>query len=222
MKSKEEERRRNFVLVTGPSGAGRSTALRALEDVGYEIIDNLPLSLFPALLSAGNQPGPIAVGIDARTRDFSSDALESLRDMISEHKADHPVVVYLECRPDILIRRFSETRRRHPLWHVGCLTESIEAELALMQPIRHRSDYLLDTSDLTPHALRSEMSALFGPTDETGLALLIQSFSYGRGLPRTADLVFDCRFLRNPHWQADLRSQGAGLCYGRSQLSSIF
>ncbi|NHX27597.1 RNase adaptor protein RapZ, partial [Escherichia coli] len=194
-----------LVLITGPAGAGRSTALHALEDLGYEAIDNLPLSLIPRLFDGPPHGAALALGVDPRTRDFSAGALA---DLVGQLRADPRVqseVLYLDCRPETLQRRFSETRRRHPLAPAESPDAGIARELDLLSPIRQLSDFLIDTSDLTQHDLRAELARLFSIEDGHRLALSVQSFSYKRGIPRAADMVFDCRFLRNPYWQPDLR-----------------
>ncbi|SHF20017.1 UPF0042 nucleotide-binding protein [Loktanella atrilutea] len=192
------------LLVTGPSGAGRSTAINALEDLGFEVIDNLPLSLLPRLLD-GPMTGALALGLDVRNRDFSSSALISAIDTLA-HRMGHAVqVLYLEADDDTLIRRYSETRRHHPLAPAGPPLTGIAAEKDLLAPVRVRADVLVDTSDMSPHDLRAEVERLFAPGQGKLLGVSIQSFSYKRGLPRGLDMVFDCRFLRNPHWDPDLR-----------------
>lgn len=194
------------VLVTGPSGAGRTTALHVLEDIGFEIIDNLPLSLVPGLLSGPVPDRPIALGIDARNRDFSAEAVLALAEGQEGGWSDRLEVLYLDCRPDILLSRYSETRRRHPLAPAETPEAGIALEQDLLSPIRARADLLIDTSELSPHDLKAEIQAIFDPEAGTGLSVSVQSFSYKRGLPRGLDLVFDVRFLRNPHWDADLRA----------------
>ena len=194
-----------LVLVTGPSGAGRSTAIRVLEDLGYEAIDNLPLSLLPRLLSGAPPERPLALGIDARNRDFSTQALIEVIDTLSRQHGDHLEVVYVDCRPDVLLRRFSETRRRHPLAPAESPDQGIARELDLLVPIRARADIVIDTSEFTPHDLRAEVERWFAPSRGAGLAISVHSFSYKRGLPRGIDMVFDCRFLKNPSWEERLR-----------------
>ncbi|GGE48969.1 RNase adapter RapZ [Actibacterium pelagium] len=194
------------VFVTGPSGAGRSTALNALEDLGFEVIDNLPLSLIPRLIDGPPLGRPIALGVDSRNRDFST---ENLRDLISQvrSKQDFQVeVLYLDCSDDVLIRRFSETRRRHPLAPAESAAEGVARDHDLMRPIKALADILIDTTDTTIHDLRADLAHLFGSVQGMSrLAVSVHSFSYKRGIPRGADMVFDCRFLRNPYWNPDLR-----------------
>ncbi len=196
-----------LVLVTGPSGAGRSTAISVLEDLGYEAIDNLPLRLIPGLLraeEAGDRP--MALGIDVRNRDFSVNALIETIDTLSQKRGPALSVLYLDCQADVLIRRFSETRRRHPLAPAESPEIGVERELDLLTPIRARSDTLIDTSELNVHQLRAELEGWYTTGGHRDLAISVQSFSYKRGLPRGIDMVFDCRFLTNPYWKAELRS----------------
>lgn len=196
-----------IIFVTGPAGAGRSTAINVLEDLGFEAIDNIPLSLIPRLVD-GNLPvqRPLALGIDVRNRDFSAEGLLQLCDILRD-RIDRPVdLLYLDCSDEVLVRRFSETRRRHPLARDESPVDGVMREKALLTDVRARADILLDTSDLTVHDLRAEMEGWFGEVTGQGMAISVQSFSYKRGLPQGLDVVFDCRFLRNPHWDPDLRA----------------
>lgn len=192
-----------IVLVTGPSGAGRSTAIRALEDLGYEVIDNLPLSMVPRLLEGAPQGPAIALGIDTRNRDFSSDAFLDLIDDLSPMSVE---LLYLDATAEVLLRRYSETRRRHPLAPAETPAIGIERDFDLLGPIRLRADIVIDSSELTVHDLRAEVERWFGHPTNNRLALSVHSFSYKRGLPRGLDMVFDCRFLRNPYWDPNLRA----------------
>jgi UPF0042 nucleotide-binding protein len=193
------------VFVTGPSGAGRSTAINALEDLGFEAIDNIPLSLLPRLLEGPPPERPLALGTDARNRDYSATALVAAFERLAESPGHAPELLYLDCTADVLQRRYSETRRRHPLAPDADPAHGIAQELALLGPVREKAGVLIDTSGLTPHELRAEITRLFAPEGAARLAITVTSFSYRRGLPTGADLVFDCRFLRNPHWNAALR-----------------
>ena len=193
------------IFVSGPSGAGRSTAIRTLEDLGFEAIDNLPLSLLPRLLEGPPLTRPIALGTDTRNRDYSAQALISTLDMLTTDPSVLADLVYLDCSTEVLVRRFSETRRRHPLAPEDRPVLGIELERDLLAPVRARAGILIDTSDMTPHDLRAEINRWFAPGGQQKLALSVQSFSYKRGLPLGADIVLDCRFLRNPFWSADLR-----------------
>ncbi|PWK60134.1 RNase adapter RapZ [Roseicyclus mahoneyensis] len=195
------------VFVTGPSGAGRSTAIHALEDLGFEAIDNMPLGLLPRLLEGPPPDRPMALGIDARNRDFSAAGLVAAHDRLATSPCYTPDLLYLDCAADVLQRRYSETRRRHPLAPEADPAQGIAQELSLLGPVRAHASVLIDTSALTPHDLKAEMTRLFAPTGAGRLAVTVTSFSYRRGLPTGADLVFDCRFLRNPHWDSALRQE---------------
>lgn len=194
------------VLVSGPSGAGRSTALAALEDLGCETIDNMPLSLVPRLLDGPELSGTLALGLDARNRDFSVAALLELLDWLTA-AGRMPELVYIDARPDVLQQRYSETRRRHPLAPAESPQQGIERELDLLAPVRLRADLLIDTSSLTPHDLKAELGRWFDPADGQHMAVMVHSFSYKRGMPRGLDMVFDCRFLSNPYWDPNLRGR---------------
>ncbi|MCW8843073.1 MAG: RNase adapter RapZ [Rhodobacteraceae bacterium] len=207
MSSKSSPALQRLVLVTGPSGAGRSTAIKALEDAGYEAIDNLPFGLLERLFSGPVLDRPMALGLDVRNRDFSQCALLEALDLLEHTEGVAPELLYLDCRPDVLLRRYSETRRRHPVAPGESPLEGIAQETDLLIPIRARADVLIDTTEMTPHKLRSEIERWFAPQTERSLGLTVQSFSYKRGLPSGADLVFDCRFLSNPYWVPALRTK---------------
>ena len=196
---------RRLVFVTGPSGAGRSSALNVLEDAGFEAIDNLPLRMLPSLLGDTTHAGPIALGIDARNRDFSTDTVLDLMAEMSAQDGMKVELLYLDCSTDVLLRRFSETRRRHPLAPSARPADGIRREQELLKPFRTRADVLIDTTDLNVHQLRTEVEHWFAPGGAHHLSVSVQSFSYKRGLPRSVDTVFDCRFLRNPYWVPALR-----------------
>lgn len=193
------------VLVTGPSGAGRTTAIAALEDFGYEAINNLPLSLVPRLLD-GPLMRPLALGIDVRNRDFSAAAMIELIDRLTRAPELNLEVLYLDATTDALVRRYSETRRRHPLAPEDAPLEGIVPEIDLLAPIRVRADVLIDTTAMSPHDLRAELGRWYDSGQTARLAVSVHSFSYKRGVPRGLDMMFDCRFLTNPHWVAGLRS----------------
>jgi len=194
-----------FVLVTGPSGAGRSTAIAALEDLGYETIDNLPLTLVPRLIDGPPIGRPIALGLDVRNRDFNATALIELIDELTRDPRVSLEVLFLDCAPAELIRRYGETRRRHPMAPDDTPAEGVEREGDLLAPIRVRADHLIDTTEMSPHDLKAELAIWFAPQGAKRLAVSVQSFSYKRGLPRGVDMVFDCRFLKNPYWVPALR-----------------
>ena len=196
----------DVAIVTGPSGAGRSTAINELEDLGFEAIDNLPLSLLERLFAGGVHDRPLAVGIDARTRDFSADALMAAVETLTSNPQLTVSRVYRDADTDTLLRRYSETRRRHPLAPAETPLVGIERERTLLGGLRERADVLIDTGNLSPHDLRAEVWRWFGRREGAEMAISVQSFSFKRGSPRGADMVLDCRFLRNPHWKPELRN----------------
>jgi RNase adapter protein RapZ len=199
-----------ILLVTGLSGAGKSTVLRTLEDIGWEVVDNLPLSLLEHLLSTplakgtGRRRRPLAIGIDSRTRDFDAHRIvQQIKRLSEEH--DYPVeTLFLDCAGGELLRRYSETRRRHPLALDRPAMDGIAAERDLMEPLRRWSDHIIDTTDTDSPELQHQIRTRFGTGGEAP-TLHVMSFGFARGLPRNADNVFDMRFLRNPHWVDELR-----------------
>lgn len=196
-----------LVLVTGPAGAGRSTAIHVLEDLGFEAIDNLPLSLIPRLLEGEARPMPLALGLDTRNRDFSMANLQDMLDQVSRNPAYAVELLYLDCNPDVLVRRYSETRRRHPLAPTQPPLTGILAEVEVLAPLKARADVLIDTTELSPHDLKAELARWFDGHPDQRLSVSLHSFSYKRGVPRGLDMMFDCRFLANPHWEEGLRPQ---------------
>jgi UPF0042 nucleotide-binding protein len=201
------EQAQEIVIVSGPAGAGRSTAIGALEDLGFEAIDNMPIGLLPRLFSGGSLDRPVAIVIDPRNRDFSIERMLAALREVSAVSGRAPVLVYLDCDATTLSQRYSETRRRHPLSPHETPMVGIARDLALLAPLRDRADVLIDTAGMTPHELRAEMERQFGEDRGRGrLAVTLQSFSYKRGVPRGIDMVIDVRFLKNPHWEPDLRS----------------
>lgn len=198
---------RPVVLVTGLSGAGKASILRTLEDLGFETVDNPPLPIIEELV--GDGATPLAIGVDARTRGF--DAPEVLR-TISRLRLRPDVdvsLVFATAEAPVLLRRYSETRRRHPLAPGGALgsrvDQGIEREAALLAPLLDAADVVLDTSDLPLPDLRRQIERRFRPANAAGLGIGILSFGFPKGLPREADLVLDMRFLRNPHYDPQLR-----------------
>lgn len=194
------------VIVTGLSGAGRTTAIHALEDLGFEGLNNFPLTLLEALMDISTGAGPIAVGVETRTRGFSARGLTEAVDQLRMRWRAGCVLVFLDCDDDVLVSRFSQTRRRHPLAPAEDPATGIARERDVLQEVRARADLVIDTTDLTPHDLKAELEERFGGEHAPGLSVTVQSFSYKRGTPHGADMVLDCRFLRNPYWEDDLRA----------------
>ena len=194
------------IVITGKSGAGMSTVLKALEDQGHAAVDNLPLALLPPLLDQAPQIGlPLAVVVDSRTFGFSADALA---DLIRDARARpelRPMLLFVDCDFETLQRRYTETRRRHPLAKDRPVADGIKAETVMLRPLVDHSDLIVDTSLLTIHDLRRWIAGHFALSGGPGLTVNVMSFSFRRGLPREADLVFDVRFLTNPHWDLALR-----------------
>ena len=199
------------LLVTGMSGAGKSTVLKALEDIGYEAVDNMPLRLLRRLLSVEDSSAehpadrPLAIGIDTRTRAFDAeDIVQRLKELRRGGEIEIRVL-FLDCAGGELTRRFSETRRRHPLALDRPAADGIARERELLAPLRRWADIVVDTTDYTPHDTRRVVREKFGRVDGDALTITCMSFGFARGLPRDADLVFDMRFLANPHWEGELR-----------------
>lgn len=201
-----------LLLVTGMSGAGKTSALKALEDLGYEAMDNVPLSLLSSLVAPVQRdfggpgfPDSIAIGIDIRTRDFGVEPfLEKLDNLVADSEVDVGVL-FLDCDDDELRRRFAETRHRHPLAVDRPVSDGIARERRLISALRRRADLVLDTTGMGPGDLKRILQGHFEPVSEPGLAIFVTSFAFRHGLPREADLVFDVRFLANPHYDPRLR-----------------
>ncbi len=198
--------RQPVILVTGLSGAGRSSSLKALEDIGYEAVDNLPIALLPALLApSGAHRRPLAVGIDVRGRDFAVDPLLAEVERLKRRKDLDVRLLFLDCDAEVLARRFTETRRRHPIAVDRPLADGIHKERTLMLPVREHADEVLDTSALIGADLRRVLWSRFQLGADRGLGVTVTSFSFRHGLPREADLVLDVRFLENPHYDPVLK-----------------
>jgi len=195
-----------LVLVSGLSGAGKASILRILEDLGYEAIDNPPLHLIEQLVARGDSR--LAIGVDARTRGFDAHAVLAMLERLRARPRLHAEFVYARAEEAVLLRRYSQTRRRHPMAPLGRVTEGIAAEMALTAPLQEAADLVVDTSDLPLPALRRLVEGRFG--DEVaagGLTVALVSFAFPAGLPREADMVFDARFLRNPYYDPALSAR---------------
>ena len=198
-----------LIIVSGMSGSGKSVALKTLEDLGFYCVDNLPAELLPSFVRsvAGDDGAPekLAVGIDVRNR--HSD-LANIPDWLSAVGAMglDPRLVFFDTQDTVLLRRYADTRRRHPLSHLGLvLADAISLERQVLKPLRQIADSVIDTSALNVHQLRREVITGFGLGGEETLSLLFESFAYRRGVPPGADFVFDARMLPNPHWDPALR-----------------
>ncbi len=210
MTTASQERNGRVILVTGLSGAGRTTCLKTMEDSGFEAVDNLPLSLVPALLApfseekAIQQANMVAIGIDTRTRDFDVTALLESLDRLRTNGVTASLI-FLDCDDDVLIRRFTETRRKHPLAKDRPVADGIRMERALLAPVRDRADMVIDSSNLSLPDFRRILTKGLDAEGSRTLTITITSFGFRNGLPREADMVFDVRFLANPHYNDTLR-----------------
>lgn len=193
------------LLLTGLSGAGKSHAMKVLEDIGYETIDNLPLSLLETVVTSERpNPAPLAIDIDIRSRDFTSETFLSILNHIKENPKIKARLIFIEADDDALARRYNETRRRHPLAHERPVLDGIRHERQLMQPLRDSADLVIDTTRLNVAELKGLIRSRF-PIDSSALSIFVTSFSYRYGPPREADIVFDARLLKNPHYDPDLQ-----------------
>ncbi len=197
-----EDSRARVLLVTGMSGAGKTTALKALEDMDYEAVDNVPLLLLDSLVAPDVQR-PMAIGVDIRTRDFGVEPFLGAIDRLQAGNGVDVRVLFLDCDDVVLSRRYEETRHRHPLAGNRPVPDGIDHERALVAPLLDRADLVVDTSELAPGDLKYILRGHLGHS--TGLTISVTSFSYRHGLPRQADLVFDVRFLANPHYRPELK-----------------
>ena len=201
--------KRPLLLVTGLAGAGKSTALAVLEDLGWETIDNFPVRMLKRLVTMPDDArGPLAIGFDSRTRGFVPAEIIALVKDLSARPDLALTSLFLDCAGGELERRFNETRRRHPMADGRPVQEGIGAERELLEPLRRWADVLTDTTAMTSNDLQGKIRELFAPPEaEAALTLTISSFGFARGMPPLADLVFDMRFLDNPHWVPELKEQ---------------
>ena len=201
---------RDLIVVSGMSGSGKSIALNTFEDLGYYCVDNLPAEMLEAFVQGATDrngmPQTLAVSIDARNRQADLSALPDWLDRLGA-QGRRPKLIFFDADDSILLKRYAETRRRHPLSARGLnLTEAISTERELLQPLRAQADVVIDTSDLNVHQMRRRLIAELGLGSGRPASLLFESFAYRRGVPADADFVFDARCLPNPHWETRLRA----------------
>lgn len=196
----------SILLVTGTSGAGKSTALRTLEDLGWEAIDNFPIRLLEDLINKDRPSGaPLAVGVDSRTRGFNPAKILALVKKLSARDELSISTLFLDCASGELERRYNENRRRHPMALGRPVLDGIKAERELLDPLRSRAEMVIDTTDYSTNQLQQVLRDRFQETATQEMVITVTSFGFARGMPPLADLVFDMRFLANPHWDEDLR-----------------
>jgi RNase adapter protein RapZ len=200
-----------ILLVTGLSGAGKTTALKTLEDLGWETVDNFPIRLAGPLLDIPGGNGrsgpsiPLALGFDSRTRGFKVEQLIQQIKSLQNNSDLNIMTLFLDCAETEIERRYAETRRRHPLAQDRAAIDGISLERMMMDPLRRWAETVIDTSNLSAHELQTDIRARFSSEATPHSTVTITSFGYSRGVPHNADLVFDLRFLRNPHWDNELR-----------------
>lgn len=189
---------KEILIVTGLSGAGMSSALKTLEDIGYEVLDNFPLALIEHLTEKPTER-PIAIGVDSRTRHFSA---AKLKKAVKKYNA---ALIYMTCKHSILQKRFTETRRKHPLAQDRPVSDGIKKEEELLLPIKNQADLVIDSTELSIHDLKRILEGHFAQQNKQKLAITLTSFGFRNGVPRDADIVMDVRFLKNPHWDKKLK-----------------
>ncbi|MBX7541113.1 RNase adapter RapZ [Qipengyuania sphaerica] len=202
----EQAERQRLLLVTGMSGAGKSTALQVLEDLGWEAIDNFPLRLLSSLVDAeGESRAPIAIGFDSRTRGFLPAAIIEQCEALARRDDVEVTTLFIDCSDSELERRYNETRRPHPMARERPVAGGIKAERELLEPLRNWAEVLIDTSEYSSNQLQQVMRERFGKSRVREMTVTVSSFGFARGMPPLADLLFDMRFLDNPHWVPELR-----------------
>ena len=198
----ETNHNNQLIIITGASGAGRTTAINVFEDVGFESVDNIPISMIDSLVLSKTRNKNLALGVDIRTREFSP---ENLRKLLSKYKKMVVKIIFLDCDSNKLLKRFNETRRSHPLSGVKSLSEALVEEMEYLKPIKDFANIIIDTTDYSPTDLREELLNNLSIAKIKKFSILLQSFSYKNGLPRNFDMIFDCRFLKNPYWISHLK-----------------
>ncbi len=204
-----QEDKNQILIVTGLSGAGKSSALRQFEDMGWEIADNVPLSLLGLMIRQSVDTGRVnlALGVDLRTRGFSTSDILDLIQQVKETDQENIGLVYLDCDEAVLQRRFTETRRRHPLAKDRPVGDGIKQEKSLLSGLKQNADLRIDTTNLSLPELKRILTGHFSLQETSRLSVSIMSFSYKYGVPREADLMFDVRFLQNPFYEDNLRQK---------------
>jgi UPF0042 nucleotide-binding protein len=201
--------RGKVIIITGLSGSGKSTVARTLEDLGFFCVDNIPVDLLPKLLeltdSSGGELQRLALVIDLRQKEFLPRYSSILR--TGQLRRADLEVLFLDARDEVIVRRYSETRRQHPLALTGSVLDGIQEERRVLGAIKEQSDWVIDTSDMTVHQLREEIRKIFGGVGNGDLRVVVNSFGFGKGLPMESDLVLDVRFLPNPHFVEELKDK---------------
>ena len=198
----ETDHYNQLIIITGASGAGRTTAINVFEDIGFESVDNIPISMIDSLVLSKTRNKNLALGVDIRTREFSP---ENLRKLLSKYKKMEVKIIFLDCDSNKLLKRFNETRRSHPLSGVKSLSEALTEEMEYLKPIKDFANIIIDTTDYSPTDLREKLLNNLSIAKIKKFSILLQSFSYKNGLPRNFDMIFDCRFLKNPYWISHLK-----------------
>jgi UPF0042 nucleotide-binding protein len=197
--------KRPVILITGMSGSGKSIALKTFEDMGYETIDNLPLSFLEGVArTSQGEPPPLAIAVDVRTRGFTAERFLEELQKLSQDKTRHTQFIFFDCEDEILVRRYNASRRLHPLAHERPVLDGMRVERHIMSSLQDHADMVIDTSHLSTADLKGQLRRRFLPKKSPGLSILVMSFSYRHGLPREADIVFDARALKNPFYEENL------------------
>lgn len=189
-----------LIVVIGQSGAGRTTVIHMLDDQGFDTLDNVPVHLIPRVASTELIDKPLAVGLDTRSKSFSITNLMKELNSWSGASRSRVIILFLECSLEVLIKRFSLTRRPHPVVGEDNLEQSIKRELKLIAPLREKADFVLDTSNTSPNELRLKLISIFPLAKNRNIQIVVQSFSFSSGSSNGLDMIFDCRFLKNPNW----------------------